>query len=156
MTPFVSPGPRGGIVLARDRNLVLGNEPGGPTRTEGGGILMIKNSNSNGAEFFVGPGLVRVRSDCIIASPGNAILIRYKGVLRENAPGLSGSKGPIQGTGNGVICRPCGVQMFGAVGFRGDVRFGPFTCVRSRGSVLGVIAALVTGAGNRKGTKSSF
>lgn len=73
---------------------------------------------------------------CIIASPGNAVVIRYKGVL---------------------MGKKCQVGMLGAVGFGGSVRCGPFRCVQDRGSVLGLIGAVVTGAGNRnRGSARSF
>lgn len=129
---------RGGVLLAVARQLAVGNEPGGPGFTEGGGIVIVNKSNSKGAHFCMGPGLVRVKGcvDCIIASPGKAVVVRYKGVLMQ---------------------RKCGMGMLGAVGFSGDVRCGPFRCVRSRGSVLGLMGAVVIGAGKRnRGSDRSF
>lgn len=150
MQPCTSPRFRGGVVLARARDLAVSDEPGGPGCTEGGGVLMVNNSNSKGAEFFMGPGVVRVRDSCIVASPGKAILLRINDVLTGNDPVASRGKGVIQSGRKGIVCRPCGVGILGAVGFGGSVRCGPFMCVHDRGSVLGLMAAVVTGAGNRK------
>lgn len=111
-------GPRGGGgVVARGITVKLG----GGGREQGLGALIYNNSNTNGAFFCTGPGLVRYGYSFIIASPGNRVLHSYKRVL---------------------VSRKCGILMLSLVGVRRDSYCGPFMCLGASGSIRELIAGL--------------